>query len=98
MQLYDLLAEQEAAITHRWFNLIIDSYPADASGFLKNQKNRFLNPVGNTIAREIVVYHGGRIWVESEPGKGSCFRFTLPLVRQVSPQALEEATSSPTGR
>lgn len=58
MQLYDLLAEQESAITDRWFNLIIDSYPADASGFLKNQKNRFLNPVGNTIAREIVVlYH-----------------------------------------
>ena len=57
MSLNDLLKLRETAIINRWFDLIIDSYPADASGFLKNQKNRFLNPVGNIISREIGVLY-----------------------------------------
>jgi signal transduction histidine kinase len=34
--------------------------------------------LGLHITKELVVRHGGRIWLESEPGKGSAFHFILP--------------------
>ena len=53
MNLKDLLVEKKSSIVKKWFDLIIENYPADASGFLKKQKNRFLNPVGHTISEGI---------------------------------------------
>ena len=35
--------------------------------------------IGLMVVRSLVEAHGGRVWVESEEGRGSCFTFTLPV-------------------
>jgi signal transduction histidine kinase len=46
--------------------------------------------LGLSISRRIVEMHGGKLWVESEVGKGSVFQFTLPV--QVAAQAEAKAS------
>jgi len=43
--------------------------------------------LGLAISRGLIEAHGGKIWAESEPGQGSTFVFTLPLVPQTDDAA-----------
>jgi RsbT co-antagonist protein rsbRD N-terminal domain len=53
MKLEKHLTQKKAPIVGRWLDLIFETYPADAQRFLRKQKDRFANPVGTTITKEI---------------------------------------------
>ena len=51
--------------------------------------------LGLAISKRIVEMLGGSIWVESEPGQGSSFSFTLPAPRGTRPEDLPAAGQTP---
>jgi hypothetical protein len=53
MTLRELLGQKKSAILDRWFDLVLETYPADTQRFLKKQKSRFGNPVAHEISQGI---------------------------------------------
>lgn len=61
MSFRDILQQKKSAILDRWFQLILETYPPDASQFLKKQNDPFANPVGHAISQGIGELYDGLI-------------------------------------
>jgi len=53
MRVEELLGEKRPAILSRWLDLIVKGYPDSTAKFLQTESDRFNNPVGATLTREL---------------------------------------------
>ena len=44
-----LLAQRRTALTKRWIDAVLNTYPADAAGFMRRQQDAFANPGGHLV-------------------------------------------------
>jgi NtrC-family two-component system sensor histidine kinase KinB len=73
-QIYISVADNGAGIPYKYQSRIFDKFVQ-----VKTEKALGGSGLGLAICKEIVRAHGGTIWVDSEPGKGSTFTFTVPV-------------------
>jgi len=71
--------DQGIGIVREDMDKVFDRFYQSTPGLCQNGGGAGL---GLTICKRIVEAHGGRIWAESKPGKGSTFVFTLPLTAE----------------
>jgi len=73
-----ILEAKKPAIVKRWFELVVNSYPADTAAFLKRQKDQFANPVGHTTKKGLEAVYDE---VVSGMDRETIISFLDPIIR-----------------
>jgi PAS domain S-box-containing protein len=63
-------------------NLIANLFSLDVNTSRKGTDGELSSGLGLILCKEFIEKHGGKLWVESEEGKGSCFYFTISAVNK----------------
>jgi NtrC-family two-component system sensor histidine kinase KinB len=74
-QLHLSVADNGEGIPYEYQSRVFDKFVQ-----VRGQRATGGSGLGLAICKEIVRAHGGTIWVDSTPGKGSTFTFTLPVI------------------
>ena len=75
---WNFLANKKSTLVKRWFDIVMEPYPADTAGFLKNQKRQFTNPVGYTISQGLETLFDRLI-----DEKGADFEAMVPVLDSI---------------
>src|SRR4029078_3206239 len=78
------IAEKDQQLIFEEFHQVGTDYERNAEG----------TGPGLSLTRKLVHLHGGEISVESAPGKGSTFTFTLPIATPCNPSSWSSKTTS----
>ncbi len=83
LQVLDDQGMIQVAVTDNGEGIAIEDQDMIFEKFQQVQRNSIGRPVGSglglSITKQIVEFHGGRVWVESGPDRGTTFFFTLPV-------------------
>ena len=52
-KLHSLLSENKETIARRWLDRVVESYSADSARFMRQERDRFANPVGQRLTRGV---------------------------------------------
>ena len=76
--LWSFLAHKKSALVKKWFDIVMEPYPAGTSSLLKNQEKQFTNPVGYTVS------HGlENIFDKLIDEKGADFEAMVPFLDSI---------------
>jgi len=85
------LIERRANVLDRWLDLVIATYPAESAAFLRGEKDRFRNPIGATLSRELAVLFDALVGGNSH-GDEAC-QAVAAVVRMRAVQQLTPAAA-----
>ncbi len=83
MELKSILLQKKSVILKRWFDMVLETYPADSVSFFKNQKDKFANPVGAAIVEGIEKIFNELLAREMNPGTVGMFLDNIIRIRAV---------------